>query len=151
MPRLVRFVDRGWEGTPRGSELRVNCRTAPRGSRPGPCHPPRWSNGPPSNWTKNDAQAKSRASGRMGLGQEMAGICSVLDMASKFEQVPWKVETQGRGSLREWGCSQGRLHQVDPRNQRGFCFDPPDNTRQLPSPSPGPAQEVSSPLASEHL
>lgn len=81
----------------------------------------------------------------------MAGLCSVLDMASKFVQMLWKAETQGRGSLREWGCSQGRLRQVDPQNQRGFCCDPPADTRQLPCPSPGPAREGSSTLASEHL
>lgn len=87
----------------------------------------------------------------MGLRQEIDGICSVLDMASKFEQVPWKVETQGKGSLREWGCAQGSLHQVEPQNQRGLCWDPPDDTHQLPSPFPGPAREVSHTLASEHL
>lgn len=94
VPRLARFVDRG-QPRPRGSTAggEGNCRQLPqqlppRPAPPRPAHalplpaphrPPRGSDHPQADQRNDlDAQAKPRASGKMGLGQETLGICSLF-------------------------------------------------------------------------
>lgn len=91
VPPLARFVDRG-QPRPRGSTARVKgtAASSPSSSRPAHALPlpaprrlPRGSDHPQADQRNDlDAQAKPRASGKMGLGQETLGICSVfLDTA----------------------------------------------------------------------